>query len=310
MPPSVPPGSGRYAVVGVPTSAGTHHAGQERAPAALRAHGFVTRLRELGVDTCDDGDVSGEVFWADLEHPAARNLAAVVRVARRVADTVAACVAEGRVPIVLGGDCTITLGAMAGVQRNHPGAGLLYVDGDADLSTSVRGSGVLDATGVAQLLGLADTELAGLGPATPMLAPERLVLVGYDATDAETFYPGVLADHPGLVHFTDAELREAPEDVAARAIAAVTAHSDAVVLHFDVDAVDSGDLPLANFPHNGTGVPLATAARALARLAAVPGLAAFVLTEVNPGHDPSGAQLCRYVDAVTSALAEALARAA
>jgi len=30
-----------------------------------------------------------------------------------------------------------------------------------------------------------------------------------------------------------------------------------LVVHFDVDAVDSGDLPLANFPHCGTGVPLA-----------------------------------------------------
>jgi arginase len=303
MPPFVPPGSGRYAVVGVPTSAGTHHAGQERAPAALRAHGFVTRLRELGVDVCDDGDVPGEVFRPDPGHPTARNLAAVVRVARRVADTVAGCVAEGRVPIVLGGDCTITLGVVAGVQRHHPGTGLLYLDGDADLARPGHGTGVLDATGIAHLLGLADTELARIGPATPMLAPERLVMIGYDATDAETFDGGALADRPGLVHVTDAELREAPDDVADRAIAAVTAHSDAVVLHFDVDAVDSGDLPLANFPHYGTGVPLATAATALARLAAVPGLAAVVLTEVNPGHDPSGEQLRRYVDAVTSALA-------
>jgi arginase len=135
MTPQVPPVSGRYAVVGVPTSAGTHHAGQERAPAALRAHGFVNRLRELGVDVCDDGDIAGETFRADPAHPTARNLAAVVRVARRVADTVADCASEGRVPILLGGDCTITLGVVAGVQRRHPDAGVLYLDGDADLAT-------------------------------------------------------------------------------------------------------------------------------------------------------------------------------
>src|SRR5688500_9416483 len=131
MTPYVPPGSGRYAVVGVPTSAGTHHAGQERAPAALRAHGFVTRLRELGVDVGDEGDIAGETFCADPDHPTARNLAAVVRVARRVADTVAGCVAEGHVPIILGGDCTITLGVVAGVQRHRPDVGVLYLDGDA-----------------------------------------------------------------------------------------------------------------------------------------------------------------------------------
>jgi arginase len=48
MTPRVPPGPARYAVLGVPTSAGAHHAGQDRAPAALRAHGFVTRLRDAG----------------------------------------------------------------------------------------------------------------------------------------------------------------------------------------------------------------------------------------------------------------------
>jgi arginase len=56
-------------------------------------------------------------------------------------------------------------------------------------------------------------------------------------------------------------------------------------------------------------VPLTAAATALAECVAVPGLAAVVLTEVNPSHDPSGDHLRRYVDAVTSALGTALAPA-
>jgi arginase len=226
-----------------------------------------------------------------------------VRVAQRVADAVAGCATDGRVPIVLGGDCTITLGVVAGVQRANPDAGLLYLDGDADLSTPGTGTGILDAMGIAHLLGRAETELAGL---FEPLTPERLALVGYDGTDAETFDADVVAGLPGLVHARDAELRDDPAGVADRAVAAVTAHSSAVVVHFDVDVVDSGDLPLANFPHYGTGVPLTAAAAALARLVRAPGLAAVVLTEVNPSYDPSGEQLARYVAAVTAALAEGL----
>ena len=82
-----------------------------------------------------------------------------------------------------------------------------------------------------------------------------------------------------------------------------------MVLHFDVDAVDSSDLPLANYPHYGTGVSLDTAAKALAVAAAAPDLTAIVLTEVNPTHDPDGQQLRRYVDAVGGALAAGLVRA-
>lgn len=73
-------------------------------------------------------------------------------------------------------------------------------------------------------------------------------------------------------------------------------------MHFDVDAVDSGDLPLANFPHYGTGVSLTAAEAVLGVLLASAKLAAVVFTEVNPSYDPSGKSLSRYVDAVAGAL--------
>jgi arginase len=63
-----------------------------------------------------------------------------------------------------------------------------------------------------------------------------------------------------------------------------------LVVHFDVDAVD---LPLANFPHYGTGVPLAAARQVLEVLFAAPRLSAVVLTEVNPSYDPDGDSLDR-----------------
>ena len=40
-----------WTIIGVPTSAGAHHAGQDRAPAALRAHGLAGRLRGSGGST-------------------------------------------------------------------------------------------------------------------------------------------------------------------------------------------------------------------------------------------------------------------
>ncbi|OLT13156.1 hypothetical protein BJF78_22650 [Pseudonocardia sp. CNS-139] len=290
------------------SSAGTHHAGQERAPEALRAAGFVERLRAAGVTVEDRGDLVHEVFAADAMGATARNLDAVLRVARAVADLVADTLAGGALPLVLGGDCTITLGVVAGAQRHDPGVGLLYLDGDADLATpATTGSGVLDAMGIAHFLGLADTALARLGAGPPMLADERLAMLGYDETDPETYAAEVLRARPALVRFPDRELRADPAGCARTALAAVQRHASSLVVHFDVDAVDSRDLPLANFPHYGTGVPLAAAGAALSVLAAAPTLAAVVLTEVNPSYDPTGRQLARYVETVTAALAPALA---
>ena len=288
--------------LGVPTSAGAHHAGQDRAAQALRDVGFIDRLRAAGLDIEDGGDVAGEVFAPDHEHPRHRNLAAVVRVARAVADATAGAIERGRIPLLLGGDCTITLGVVAGVQRQFPDAGLLYLDGDADLSTpqTTRG-GVLDAMGIAHLIGEADTELARLDRPAPMLADTRLVLIGFDVGDPDAFDAGLLSRHPGLRAVSGPDVAAEPVRVARDAVAAL-ADADAVIVHFDVDVVESGDLPLGNFPHYGTGVPLDVAAQVLRILCAAPRLAAVVLTEINPSYDPSGTQLARYVDAIAAAI--------
>lgn len=46
---------GRVSVVGVPSSAGSYAAGQEQAPAALRAAGLIDALIAAGVEVHDDG---------------------------------------------------------------------------------------------------------------------------------------------------------------------------------------------------------------------------------------------------------------
>jgi arginase len=296
-------------LIGVASSAGTHHAGQDQAPAALRGGGILDRLRAEGVTVEDRGDIVNEVFVTDELASTARNLAAVVRVARAVADAVADTLAAGELPLILGGDCTITLGVVAGAQRHDPGTGLLYLDGDADLATpATTSSGVLDAMGIAHLLGLADTDLARLGVAVPMLTDERLALIGYDETDPETFAAGVLRDRPALVRFADHQVRADPIGCANAAVAALERHASSLVVHFDVDVVDSRDLPLANYPHYGTGIPLGAAGDVLTVLCAAPTLAAIVLTEVNPSYDPGGHQLARYVDTVAAAIGHGLTR--
>lgn len=297
------------AVLGVPTSAGAHHAGQDLAPAALRRYGFVDNLRTAGFDVTDVGDVDGEVFRADTVDATARNIDAVIRVALAVADAVERETRADRLPIVLGGDCTITLGVVAGLQRVRDDVRLAYFDGDADLNSPERTrSGVLDATGVAHLLGIADTPLAAIGRIVPTLAEHQLVLLGYDATDPDSFDRDALAARPSLTHFDDATLRADPLVVARTAVASLSSDDAAIAVHFDVDAGDSRDLPLANFPHYGTGVPLTMAGQVLETLLAAPGASALILTEINPTYDPVGNQLARYVTTVTRAIAGGLSR--
>jgi arginase len=292
-----------WTLIGVPTSAGAHHAGQDLAPAALRKAGLIDRLAAAGVRITDGGDLPGSVFAVDHESRFSRNLAAVTRVAGEVAEAVADVVEAGGRPLVVGGDCTITIGVIAGVRRSQPRVGLVYVDGDSDLNASGEDrSGILDSQGIAHLLGQGAPELAGLDGAAPLLTPERLALVGCDPRESTAEQKQFLAD--ARVSISDnAELSADPEGAARRALAALAGQADPIVVHFDADVIDSGDLPLGNFPHYGSGVSADQAARAVRVLAADPACAALVLTEVNPTYDPDGSLLDRYIDGIARALA-------
>jgi arginase len=295
-----------FALIGVPTSAGTHGPGQEKAPQALRRAGLLEGLRAAGLQVEDDGDLPVVRYQASVADPRQRNLDGVVEVAGRVADRVHAALDRGRRPLVLGGDCTITLGVVAGFARHGDDLGLVYVDGDADLSTPATSrSGVLDAMGVAHLLGEGAPSLAGVGPRVPLLAPDRLLLFGHDdPDDLGEPQQALLARHAPA----DWPARRAravpggPRAAAAAALAELEPRSGTVLVHFDVDVVDSGDLPLANFPHFGQGFGLADALACLEVFLASPKLGGLVVTEVNPDHDPDG-QLARLVDGLIAALA-------
>ena len=109
----------RIAVIGVPSSAGGRRTGQEGAPAAFRAAGLLERLRAKGLDVADLGDTPSVSFRPDPEHPRQQNLDLVVDVARQAADCVDQALASRRLPLVLGGDCSLSLGVIAGLLRHH-----------------------------------------------------------------------------------------------------------------------------------------------------------------------------------------------
>jgi arginase len=290
-------------VIGVPCSAGAHHAGLERGPAALRAAGLPDRLRQAGWDVSDAGDLTPQVFSADAAHPRARNRDAVVQACRDVAGATRQVIAAGRIPVLMGGDCSITAGAVTGCLAHIPDTGLLYLDGDADLRTpQTTVAGNFDGMVIAALLGEGDPAYTGLAGTVPMLPPERLAILGYDDSDIDPRERHLLG--PLISHTDGRQVAADPAGAAAAARAHVEASAGAIVVHFDVDAVDSADLPLANYPHHGKGLTLDAAIRVLHELCASPAFTGLVLTEVNPTHDPGGELLGRYIDGVAAALTE------
>jgi arginase len=291
-------------MVGVPTSAGAFGVGQERAPAALRELGLVSSLRAAGVDIVDGGDVPGKRMHPDPAHPRSQSLDEVVAIAAGLRDRIEPILAAGDAALVIGGDCTITLGVVAAAVAVNSASGLVYFDGDADISTpTTTRSGILDAMGMGHLLDLegAADSLVTIGGRHPLLPGDAVTMVGYERDELTDEQTARLAEL-GVHLFPADHLRADPDATIAAALATMRPDVPRVV-HFDVDAVDSIDLPLAHYPHFNAGVSLVTATRALTEFCHPPGLAALVVTEANPWHDPDRTELPRLIDTIVAALA-------
>lgn len=292
----------RYSLLGVPSAAGTHGPGQELAPAAVRAAGLVERLRDRGVEVEDRGDLPTVPFAPDPANPTKQNVARVVQVVGRVAEAVGEILDSGGTPLVIGGDCTITLGVVAAFAHRMPEMGLMYFDGDIDVATpETTTSGILDTMGMSHLLGRGVPELAGIGDRVPLLAADHILAFGFDEREPTAEQREWL-----IAQGVDCRPSNAMTDAAAEAADAwmrLAARADPVVLHFDVDVIDSTDLPLADFPHFNEGLRFEAAMGALRTFCSQPAFAGLVITEINPLRDPDGQLLARLLDPLTEALA-------
>jgi arginase len=294
----------RYSLLGVPSAAGTHGPGQELAPSAVRAAGLVERLRDRGVDVEDHGDLPVVPFAPDPANPTMQNVARVVDVVGRVAEAVGGLLDDGGTPLVIGGDCTITLGVVAAFVRRMPDVGLVYFDGDIDVSTpETTTSGILDTMGMSHLMGRGVPELAAIGDRVPLLAADHVVAFGFDEREPSAEQRAWLAGQG-----VDCRPANTMRDAASEALDAwtrLTARSGPVLVHFDVDVIDSTDLPLADFPHFNEGLRFEAAMVALRTFCGQPAFGGLVITEINPLRDPDGKLLDRLLDPLTAALAGA-----
>jgi arginase len=213
---------------------------------------------------------------------------------------------EGRVAVVIGGDCTVGVGSLAGViSAGYEDAGLVYFDLHADMNTpSSVPDGALDWMGVAHMLNLDDAAplLAGVGKRMPLVQPEDVVLYGFrddKATEAERERMRRL--NLEVVPFES--VTADPRASAHSALASLGSRREHLIIHFDVDVVDFTDAPLSENTGRNVGLTLEQAFAALRVLLSSDQVRALTITELNPDHgEPEGATLQRFVAGLVAAV--------
>ena len=164
-------------------------------------------------------------------------------------------------------------------------------------------TGILDSMGVAHMIaepGAAE-ELARVGPRFPLMADERIVLFGYEPNPPEV--PAL--SRRRMPRWPAARVRGRPREAAPEALDLLEGPAGGTfVVHFDVDAIDSVDFPIADYFQLNAGLPFREAVAALRTFLASPKFAGLTVTEFNPDHaDEEGEVAAALAAGLASALA-------
>ena len=268
-------------LIGVACGEGAQDRHCRSGPDALRDAGVVDRLQAHGLRAAWGETIRARA--ADREP-----LPAVRRVCETLASRTQAIVADGRLPVVVGGDHSCALGTWKGV-ASALGArgplGLIWIDAHMDAHTpETTPSGALHGMPLACLLGFGDERLTSLAGGA-RLQPQHVCLIGVRSFEAGE---AALLERLGVrVFFMDEVKRRGVAAVMADALAIATAGTVGFGVTLDLDALDPMDAPGVGSLVAG-GLRAAELGAALGQLRAHPALAAIEIAEYNPERDRDG----------------------
>ncbi len=286
------------AVIGAALDLGAGRRGVDMGPSAIRYAGLAERLTELGYDCVDRGNVLSPVAEA-IEHddPRARFLAPIKRTCERVAGLVGDALAEGRTPLVLGGDHSVALGTLGGLAAARGAGAAIWIDAHGDLNTpATTPSGNVHGMPLAAAFGVAGPAFET--SAWPSRSVERAALVGVRSLDSgERDLIGQL----DVRVFTMSDIDRLGLERTMREALAFLAGTTFLHASVDLDAVDPMFAPGVGTPVPG-GLSYREAHLALELVAESGSLDSLELVEVNPILDRANETAALAVELAASAL--------
>ena len=308
--------SARLVVIDVPTEAGTHWPGQVKAPEALRNAGLIDKLEHAGYHVSNFSALDQPQHWVPTDIiNGVRDEQNALKVMKKVSDAVTSEEGSKGVPIIIGGDCSIEPGVLSGLNALHRGerVGIIYFDGDADLTLPTTAgatglTGILDSMVLTHLTqrpgGLESMKQFAKPDGTPLVNKENIVLFGMDPGELTSEHWTFLLEG-GFKAFTRPTVSKDPSGKAREAVEWLESRVDRIVVHFDLDVIDTARFPLGNFPHYA-GLQYEEAMYAFKVLISSSKFCGLVITEVNPNNDPSGEMVHKLVEDVVEGLSQRL----
>ncbi len=243
----------RYAIIEAPSALGhvPEHLGVERAPGVLLGLGLAD-----GLEARRAGRVAAEGYSATRDpQTKIMNPQALSDYSSVLADVVAEVLDTGEFPVILGGDCSILLGAMLALRRRGR-YGLLYIDGDADFYQPEVNplSGAASASDLAFATGRGPDIVCDLEQRRPLVRDDDVVVFACrDAADRDRRDCQPLPEQMRVIDRD--QVRQLGAAPAARAAVAHLTRKDGPQdgfwIHLDADVLDETIMQAVDDPRPG-----------------------------------------------------------
>jgi arginase len=294
-------------IIGVPMDLGQSRRGVDMGPSALRVAGLQARLKQLGHQVEDIGNISvKQAEEMPYGEKRAKYMAEIAETCKDLAEIVQKSLEEGFVPLVLGGDHSIAAGAVTGVaahfRKEKKQIGYIWLDAHGDMNTPESSpSGNVHGMPLAAVMGYGAPELVDLLGFKPKVEPQNIVLVGVRDLDTQERR---LVKKSGVRVFTMRDIDErGMREVRADALKYATDDTDGISVSLDMDFVDPSDAPGVGTPVRG-GVTYREAHLAMEMIADSDAMAAMEVVEINPVIDEHNRTALLGVELILSGLGQ------
>jgi arginase len=288
----------RYAIIEAPSILGLKPTGVDRLARSLMDYGLAD-----AVNARYAGRVEPPPYRPDRD-PDTRtlNARAIAEWSPQLADAVGQVLERRECPLILGGDCSILLGAMLALKRRGR-FGLLFIDGHADFyPPEVNPNGEAASMELAFATGHGPPLLSNLEERAPLVQPGDTVAFGFRDKDEQRRY-GSQSLPPDLLAFDlDVVRRMGVKAAVTRALERVTRPDiDGFFIHFDADVLNDTIMPAVDYRLPG-GFSWAEALSVLTTAMSSGRVAGLEVTIYNPTLDPDGSAGRALTDMLVAAL--------
>jgi len=287
-------------LIGVPYNSSGVRGGVAAAPAVLRRAGLDEPMAEVALHAGSDLELSEPTPVRGPSGLLAE--ASLVEMTTAVQARVGDVLVASRMPLVVGGDCPVLLGALAACRARHGAVGLLFVDGHEDAwppSASTTGEAADCELGLALGRDIAalPSELLQL---LPLVTADAVVAVGpRDADEIAAAGVSSLAGTIRVIRPAELHREYAQGDLAAftaRRVETLRRRAPHWWLHVDLDVLATEELAAVDYQQPG-GLTWHQLDMITASALATPGCLGWTVTIYNPDLDGglAAGRIVRYI---------------